>query len=1328
MPEGTALRGRDELLATIESRLAAGGGVALHGPAGIGKTALLDAVANAAAARGELVVRLRPVRTEHSLPYAGISDLVTQLPEEAAAGLPPAQRAALAALRQGLPPRAGAPALARRLVLPLLLARAARRRPVLLILDDCQWLDAESAELIAFAMRRRPGPRVRAIAAQRRPDAPSPRPEPAHPGIRPAPPAQERPNTSPARLSRTHPDISPAALTRERRDILSGALARERPDISPGALAYEEPDILAAAPAYEQPDISSPALAHEQPDSSPGTLAHEQPDSSPGTLAHEQPDSSPAALAHEQPDSSPAALAHERPDSSPGAPACEHRDISSAVLTREHPDISTECSDREHSGNSPAGSVREGPDISSQRPGRGRSDISPARLSRERPDILPSQVGRDHLDLSPGELERERAGTSPSTAGRKRPAVSPARLGRENPGNPPALGGREQQDDLPARPEHERLAARASARGVGTSALRPGEAGTSALLRSEDGSSALLPGEAGNSALLPEEAGTSALLRGKAGNSALLPEEAESSALLPGEADSSALLRGEAGSSALPLGGGGALVVPVGGAGTSVVPGGGVRRLEGGGQRHRAARLCPAPVLELGVPPLSADDLTELLEARGLPCRIASRMHEASAGNPFLALTLGGAVAPGPAWRPAPLPEAAREMLGERLAALGPEVRRTLLTAALAVESTVTVLLRAGRDDAVRDLRHAAGAGVVRLDGEVVRFTPPLLATVLTEEAGAGERVEVHTALAAGAVDPVEALRHRALRSGRPDAAVARSLAAAADRCAERGAGRTAAELYLLAADRCPHTHSALRLDWLVAAARTALTSGAAALAGRAAEAVLAGGAPAGHRVRARVVLLDLAGQGLADMGETFAAALAEAGDDPALLAPVRLRLTWAAFLTGDPDAAEAEAGRTVAAARDAGDPTTEAMALSILAQIQRLRGEPGWPRTLRQALALPAAPAPDWLHYGPRYMAARFAMVDDRLDEARDELLKLLVVAEQDRIGEARVEVLRSLSEVATRAGRCREALRYAHRAVRAAQRAGLSPGPTWHTAAVAELAGGSLAAATGFARRGVRASEQEGDTLYLRRNLHALGQAELRAGQTRAGVAALLRLRELEAESGGADPMIVRWHGDLAGGLAALGEHAEAAAMLAEARAAAHRLGDHPGLSGYLDRATAVVLSESGQAESAVRLSAAAAQHFAQLHQPIEQAHALLVQGSAERRRRRYAAARVAIGAALAIFLAADAKPWAEQTERALARTESNSAPLDLGLTSTELRIAALVRDGSSNREIASRLFLSVKTVEATLTRVYRKLGVRSRTQLSSRLPSVAEFTSNV
>ena len=104
-----------------------------------------------------------------------------------------------------------------------------------------------------------------------------------------------------------------------------------------------------------------------------------------------------------------------------------------------------------------------------------------------------------------------------------------------------------------------------------------------------------------------------------------------------------------------------------------------------------------------------------------------------------------------------------------------------------------------------------------------------------------------------------------------------------------------------------------------------------------------------------------------------------------------------------------------------------------------------------------------------------------------------------------------------------------------------------------------------------------------------------------------------------------------------------------------------------------------------------------------------------------------------AVALFQQADAKPWAEQAERALARTERTVAqpkappagsPPEDQLTGTEARIAGLVRDGATNREIATRLYLSVKTVEATLTRVYRKLGVRSRTQLTSRLGHTDPF----
>ncbi|WP_344820495.1 AAA family ATPase, partial [Actinoplanes cyaneus] len=99
--DSPALLGRAALLADIDVRLAAGGGVTLYGPPGIGKSALLDAVTEQAAARGELILRLRPARGERTLAYAGIADLVRQVPPDVVASLAPAARTALAALRQG---------------------------------------------------------------------------------------------------------------------------------------------------------------------------------------------------------------------------------------------------------------------------------------------------------------------------------------------------------------------------------------------------------------------------------------------------------------------------------------------------------------------------------------------------------------------------------------------------------------------------------------------------------------------------------------------------------------------------------------------------------------------------------------------------------------------------------------------------------------------------------------------------------------------------------------------------------------------------------------------------------------------------------------------------------------------------------------------------------------------------------------------------------------------------------------------------------------------------------------------------------------------------
>jgi DNA-binding CsgD family transcriptional regulator len=416
-----------------------------------------------------------------------------------------------------------------------------------------------------------------------------------------------------------------------------------------------------------------------------------------------------------------------------------------------------------------------------------------------------------------------------------------------------------------------------------------------------------------------------------------------------------------------------------------------------------------------------------------------------------------------------------------------------------------------------------------------------------------------------------------------------------------------------------------------------------------------------------------------------------------------------------------------VALARSVGDTTTEALSLAMKAQVARVLGRRDYLTPLDQALALPSPELDGWLNMTPRYQAARFAVFDDRLEDARDELFRMLALVERGE-GEELVGVLRSLSEVSAHAGRCRDALDFASRAIRVAQAAGLSPGPVWYTGAVAELAGGTLARAGAYAERGIRASEQEHDVVHQERNLHALGQVLLRSGDARAGVDAMRRIRAIEQKQGLADPTMLRWHSDLASGLVAIGELDEAEETIRFARDALANRVHNAAVNARLDRAEALLHAERGESDLGAALLIGGVKAFEELSQPIEQGHTLLMLSQVERRRRRYAAARTAATEALSVLTRIGAKPWIEQAVRTLAWIDGTSADLPAAasvpagplstLTVTEARIAAMVREGASNREIATKMFLSVKTVEATLTRIYRKLSVRSRTQLSSRL----------
>jgi DNA-binding NarL/FixJ family response regulator len=145
---------------------------------------------------------------------------------------------------------------------------------------------------------------------------------------------------------------------------------------------------------------------------------------------------------------------------------------------------------------------------------------------------------------------------------------------------------------------------------------------------------------------------------------------------------------------------------------------------------------------------------------------------------------------------------------------------------------------------------------------------------------------------------------------------------------------------------------------------------------------------------------------------------------------------------------------------------------------------------------------------------------------------------------------------------------------------------------------------------------------------------------------------------------------------------------------------------------RCRALLLAARGDLPAA---SAETERALALVQAPLERARTLLAQGQIARRRKQKKAARESLEAALPLFEAAGAERWAEQARDDIARLGRKR---QTDLTASEGRVAKLVAQGHSNKEVAAALFVTVHTVEVHLSRVYAKLGVRSRTQLAGRL----------
>ncbi|MFI0986395.1 helix-turn-helix transcriptional regulator [Streptomyces exfoliatus] len=748
---------------------------------------------------------------------------------------------------------------------------------------------------------------------------------------------------------------------------------------------------------------------------------------------------------------------------------------------------------------------------------------------------------------------------------------------------------------------------------------------------------------------------------------------------------------------------------------------------------HAAHLWVPSEADVLLVPPLHADEIAELLIHHRLPSRMAGRIHRASGGNPRLALAVGRSLAD--ARTPVHHAEAltlsgrARDLARQLLGAAPLAVRATLLLAALALRPSSTLVRRAGRPNAEADLAAAERAGLVSLaeDGSVT-FTAGLLPSTLVHDACWAERSAGHAALAEVVDDPVEAVRHRALATDSPDEDLAAEVAAAADLARRRGNSALAAELALLAAESTPGRHGTRRIARLVDAAEEAARAARADLAMRAATDLLARDAAPADRVRARLAVLDTAGQGLTGLDEMYVHAMEDSEGDTALRAAVQLRLAVKYVLAdGDPERSRTAAVESAALAASMGDPRTAAQALTVQARMERALGSPDAESVLAQARALERAERPLGIRNAAQILTIRHALFDDRLTDARDDVNALLPLVQRRGSVEDAIELYGTLAQIEARIGPCGAALAHAGQSLALTLEAGLSPGPAWYALALAETAGGSFARAASYARRSVQASEEEGDRVFLSRSRYALGRVQLINGDVAAALETLRRVQADERAQSTVDPSMLRWHEELAEALIAHDAGAEALALLDEVRPVASRLGRSTVLLGC-DRAYALWLAAEGRTDEAAELLTVTAEAFGCAGLPLERGRALIALARVERRRRRRSAAQGALHAAAAVFERAGAAPWlalASETpagaagESAGGGSGGEEAPPALSvLTEAELRLARLVGQGASNQEAAAKLYLSVKTVEARLTRIYQKLDVRSRAQLATAL----------
>lgn len=727
-------------------------------------------------------------------------------------------------------------------------------------------------------------------------------------------------------------------------------------------------------------------------------------------------------------------------------------------------------------------------------------------------------------------------------------------------------------------------------------------------------------------------------------------------------------------------------------------------------ERPELARAVRADRLKrLHVGPLSLGAVHQVLQAH-LGLKLARptllRVHETSGGNPFYALELASALgADVDPTQPLRVPATLEGLVRARLDALPPATRESLLLAAAAGRPSAELFARLRVPEPALD--RAFAARVIDWTDGTVHFTHPLLASVVYHGVPAHQRRRAHGRLAQVVADPLDRARHLALSAEGPDAEVAAVLDDAAALAATRGAAIAAAELAEYALRLTPPAARGDRHRRALVAARAQRSAGEWTRARSVLADLLAETGAGFLRAEALVLLAELESErrSLPLLEE----ALREAASRPALQSVIHCRLAWAGSKRGFD-----HVRRALELADELDDDQLRGRALAMQAILSWFAGEAEAPVDLPARVRdFPSAVGGELLVREATLAVVNTLAPVPKRDEARA-LLEREYEQWRDRDEPRSSRALWGLAWIEFWAGRWALGAEYAAHARDISVQYGLEMPQDHLPSAVIAVHQGHLDLAREHSERGLALAREQFRGRPVQ-HMAVLGLVARWSGDASAAEDWFDKADRRAAELGWGEPSLRWWTGDLLELLLELGRIEDAIRVLDVWEADAARVARNWVLAHSI-RCRGLVASAEGEVDRAESLLDRAVVQHQEVGDPFGTARASLGLGIVRRRAKQKRGAREAIQAALDGFEQLGAIGWADTARRELGRIGGRTR--EEGLTPAERRVAVLVAEGRTNREVAAALFLTERTVASHLSHVYAKLGVRSRTELARQL----------